>query len=402
MINMEKINKRNFLTDLKLNYVLRTLWILVLLGVMTTVMLWKEVTLKSELVYRSRRGIAAPPPSRHESIFKKVKSWLHKPSSVYSNNGNLSSNLNDTITIEQSEKVIFKEHTAEVRGAAHDQNMKLNVNLINRAHHRQSTQTIEECVSSVTLLFNDFVYIPGGHWKPADCLPRWKVALIIPFRDRYTHLPIFLRYIIPMLQRQKLEFGIFVIEQDNTQLFNRAMLLNVGFLEALNFTKWDCFIYHDVDHVPYNDGNYYGCIGMPRHFVSGVDKWGYKLSYSFFFGAVTGMTRGQMYEINGFPNVYWGWGGEDDDIWQRVKRMGYYRTRPRSYRGWYNVIKKDHKSAPKSKERVSYLNHWKKRQFIDGLNNLKYDEPIINLYPLYTNIAVNIQKIILDIDYDDS
>ena len=64
--------------------------------------------------------------------------------------------------------------------------------------------------------------------------------------------------------------------QNNSLAFNRAMLMNVGFLESLNFSKWDCFIFHDVDHVPLSDLNYYGCSGMPRHFLSGADRWKYK------------------------------------------------------------------------------------------------------------------------------
>ena len=53
------------------------------------------------------------------------------------------------------------------------------------------------------------------------------------------------------------------------------MLMNVGFLEALNFTKWDCFILHDVDHIPENDYNYYGCSEMPKHLMSAADLRNY-------------------------------------------------------------------------------------------------------------------------------
>ena len=33
--------------------------------------------------------------------------------------------------------------------------------------------------------------------------------------------------------------------------FNRALSLNMGYVEALkDFPHWDCFIFHDVDHLP--------------------------------------------------------------------------------------------------------------------------------------------------------
>ncbi|TUA03495.1 Beta-1,4-galactosyltransferase 5 [Bagarius yarrelli] len=54
----------------------------------------------------------------------------------------------------------------------------------------------------------------GGQWKPHDCIPRWKVAILVPFRNRHEHLPILLRHLIPALQAQRLQFGIYVIEQE--------------------------------------------------------------------------------------------------------------------------------------------------------------------------------------------
>ena len=41
--------------------------------------------------------------------------------------------------------------------------------------------------------------------------------------------------------------------QINTDRFNRGMLLNIGFTEAMKDQEWDCFIFHDVDLLPEND-----------------------------------------------------------------------------------------------------------------------------------------------------
>lgn len=56
------------------------------------------------------------------------------------------------------------------------------------------------------------VLAPGGRYKPTTCQARHRVAVIIPYRDREIHLKIFLRNIHPFLQRQQLDYGIFVVE----------------------------------------------------------------------------------------------------------------------------------------------------------------------------------------------
>ena len=63
--------------------------------------------------------------------------------------------------------------------------------------------------------------------------------------------------------------------QTGSHPFNRAMLFNVGFLEAMKDLAWDCLVFHDVDHIPENDRNYYGCGQMPRHFAAKLDKYMY-------------------------------------------------------------------------------------------------------------------------------
>ena len=53
----------------------------------------------------------------------------------------------------------------------------------------------------------------GGYWRPKDCDARDRVAIVIPFRDRQTHLNILLKYLHPLLQRQQIKYRVFVVEQ---------------------------------------------------------------------------------------------------------------------------------------------------------------------------------------------
>jgi len=54
----------------------------------------------------------------------------------------------------------------------------------------------------------------GGTGRPADCVARHRVAIIIPFRDRPQHLQTLLYNLHPILLRQQIDYQIFVIEQE--------------------------------------------------------------------------------------------------------------------------------------------------------------------------------------------
>lgn len=60
----------------------------------------------------------------------------------------------------------------------------------------------------------------GGRYHPPDCKSRHKVALIVPYRDRETHLQIFLNNIHAFLQRQQCNYGLYLIEQVDTSIFS--------------------------------------------------------------------------------------------------------------------------------------------------------------------------------------
>ncbi|XP_063217292.1 beta-1,4-N-acetylgalactosaminyltransferase bre-4-like [Bacillus rossius redtenbacheri] len=229
---------------------------------------------------------------------------------------------------------------------------------------------------------------PGGAWQPKDCTSRHEVAIIVPFRNRTSHLRIFLAYMHPFLQEQKLNYRIFVIEQSFKEQFNRAKLFNVGYVEALKYFPYHCFIFHDVDLIPQKQGNMYACTHQPRHMSSSVNTFRYNLPYQDLFGGAVAILQKQFEYVNGFSNVFYGWGGEDDDFQGRIANKGLKVVRfdPRVAR--YFML--SHAKERPSENRFLNLMSGRERFNTDGLNNLKYSVHKIVHEPLHTNILVEI------------
>ncbi|XP_064358151.1 beta-1,4-galactosyltransferase 1 isoform X2 [Dromaius novaehollandiae] len=231
----------------------------------------------------------------------------------------------------------------------------------------------------------------GGHFAPKDCTALQKVAIIIPFRNREEHLKYWLYYLHPILQRQQLDYGVYVINQDGEEEFNRAKLLNIGFAEALKEYDYDCFVFSDVDLIPMDDRNIYKCYSQPRHLSVSMDKFGFRLPYNQYFGGVSALSKEQFTKINGFPNNYWGWGGEDDDIYNRLVFKGMGISRPDAVIGRCRMIRhsRDRKNEP-NPERFDRIAHTRETMSSDGLNTLSYKVVKNDKYPLYTKITVDI------------
>lgn len=229
---------------------------------------------------------------------------------------------------------------------------------------------------------------PGGHYQPGDCTARHKVAIIIPYRDRVNHLAVLLHHLHPILQRQQVDYTIFVVEQAGTGKFNRAMLMNVGALEALKHYPFNCFIFHDVDLLLEDDRNLYTCPEQPRHMSIAIDTMKYRLPYNDIFGGVSAMTVDQFRTVNGFSNKFWGWGGEDDDMSNRIKHHGFFVSRYPANVGRYTML--THKKDNPNPRRYQYLHEGKKRYKSDGLNSVKYHTLDTQLRRLYTWVYVDL------------
>jgi len=248
---------------------------------------------------------------------------------------------------------------------------------------------VNKQVSSIEQIEKENPYLQmGGRGSPTSCISRSKVALIIPYRDRPDQLKVFLRHMHPFLTKQKIEYGIYVINQSGSLPFNKASLMNIGFVEAMKEVDWDCAIFHDVDLIPEDDRNLYSCPSQPRHMSVAVDKFNYGLPYKALFGGVTAILAKQFRQLNGYSNQFWGWGAEDDDMAARLK---YHKLRIQRYApqiARYTMLK--HQQAVANKRRYGLLRTAHRRFKSDGLNNLKFTLLSKQAHKSYTNINVKL------------
>ncbi len=111
------------------------------------------------------------------------------------------------------------------------------------------------------------------------------------------------------------------------------------------------------------------------------------------------MSPNDFQHINGFSNVFWGWGGEDDNLYQRI--LFHNLTVTRTFENDSSLIPLMryrtlfHKKAKPNPEWIALIDEGKIRFKFDGLNDLKYRKLYLKFEPLYTHISVDIQQYLL-------
>ena len=65
----------------------------------------------------------------------------------------------------------------------------------------------------------------------------------------------------------------------------------------------------------------------------------YRLQYEELIGGVLILKTEHLLASNGYSNLYWGWGAEDDDLYYRLKGLGYKVERPPIKIGRYKMMK---------------------------------------------------------------
>lgn len=211
-----------------------------------------------------------------------------------------------------------------------------------------------------------------------------KLCIVVPYRDRQSHLSEFIPYMQNTLQLQGIDYHILVVEQENGKPFNRAKLLNVGY----DYTKpnYDYYCFHDVDMLPL-ESDYEYC-DSPTHLAASAEQFNWMLPYPQYFGGVTIFDSESFEIINGYSNQYWGWGAEDDDVYRRVSQKG---LKPYRKSGRYKSLQHERLITETEYHRnVNYLQISESLIDIDGLSSLQYEVIETELSKRFTKIIVSI------------
>ena len=228
-----------------------------------------------------------------------------------------------------------------------------------------------------------------------------KLGIIVPYRERESHLKKFLDGIKSYFKNQKLKYEVIIVEQLDDKPFNRGKLLNIGYIKA-KALGCEYIVFHDVDMIPIEVD--YSYSELPMHLATNFELEYDKsknLTFDDYFGGVTMFTADTFEKINGYSNLYWGWGFEDDDLLFRVsekkipidtKIIGKNEVKKLyglSFNGENSYIKIPKRDLLDFEKDTSILISFKPDDIISNPNN-DYDEYTVFSIPGYdTSISYN-------------
>lgn len=197
-----------------------------------------------------------------------------------------------------------------------------------------------------------------------------KPLVLIPYRDRVTHLrcfELYMRDVFPQLT-------LAIVEQDDSNVWNKGLMVNAGYRELAK--EYDYLILHDVDFFPRADVDYSYC-DKPTLLATECSQFGYQHCYDRFFGGVVGMSKSHYELVNGFSNLFRGWGGEDDLMYNSFVQKGIVPDKRLGNR-FENFVHSHLQVAPGGKDynNQDYQHNLKlctsPRDFTEGLSTSKY------------------------------
>ena len=158
-----------------------------------------------------------------------------------------------------------------------------------------------------------------------------KLGVCIPYRDnrdgvRKEHLDKLIPHLEQFFGERNIDFTCYVGHQIDNDKFHRSGTKNIAYLQAKQ-DGCDYYAFHDVDMLPHDDCDYSHPGDTPKHIASYLSYWDYTLRDNEYFGGVVIFTGEQFENINGYNTDYVGWGMEDDDLYWRCVKKGYF-TQP--------------------------------------------------------------------------
>ena len=225
-----------------------------------------------------------------------------------------------------------------------------------------------------------------------------RLAVIVPYRNRSSELELFLPHMNSFLNAQSIEHLFLIVHQIDQHRFNRAALINIGFIESRSIT--DYIVMHDIDLLPLNfeEISYRYPENGPVHLAS--PEYHPIYHYSTYVGGILMISSKDFERVNGMSPLYWGWGREDDNFYVRMKLAGMTIERPRNLStNFTNTFRHVHDRGVHKRDYAKYGNQQEegRKLFPDmGFNTTKYR--IIEKEMKRTNEGI--EYVMLDVEID--
>ncbi len=244
------------------------------------------------------------------------------------------------------------------------------------------------------------------------------IAIITIYRNktdntRLQQKRLFL-YLMNKMLSQICNYDIIVVEQSSANPFNIGKLKNIGFdyLNKKTNKSYDNYIFADIDSIPDSE--------LINYFFKQTDSLNSLAMYGTryealdaktsrpFVGALISTTKEVFLQLNGYPNNFYGWEGEDTNLLLRL----YGINKPLYVNSKGKIIDMEEVDGFKKNisTKLNELNDNKERENLvyekninwenfksNGLSNLDYKV----LYELETNyLNFNNYHVIVDLEYD--
>ena len=259
--------------------------------------------------------------------------------------------------------------------------------------------------ASLSLFFFFLILIrthisPQNHVKTNDEAARApRLAILVPFRDRFDELMVFVPYLSKFLKQQNInQFKIYILNQSARYRFNRGALANAGFMLARN--ESDYIAIHDVDLIPLNQNLSYAYPNQgPYHLSS--PRYHPDYNYDKYFGGILLINNRHFQLVNGFSNRYFGWGLEDDEFYTRVRAAKLPISRPpdnlttdknSTFLHFHYTRPRDVSKTKEQREALRF------RDRSTGLSNLRFSVTSTHNLTIDQNHSCQVYNIELDCD----
>ncbi|XP_040478642.1 beta-1,4-galactosyltransferase 7 [Ursus maritimus] len=187
---------------------------------------------------------------------------------------------------------------------------------------------------------------PPEHWEEDASWGPHRLAVLVPFRERFEELLVFVPHMHRFLSHKKIRHHIYVLNQ-------------------VDRFRYSDFIHEDI----LGNRHHKGPSGLDPVSCTSLQA---AAEASFMYMKPQSLS---LCQCNGMSNRFWGWGREDDEFYRRIKGAGLQLFRPSGITTGYKTFRHLHDPAWRKRDQKRIAAQKQEQFKVDregGLSTVKY------------------------------